>query len=515
MAVATSIWLAEGRPEIPKSAIPTDRGPVWETDVLVVGAGISGLLVALRLAESGMRVTVVDAGRFGDNTSTHSTVKLTAAHGTTLASISACAGDEAAVRYGAANVAGLQRLRGTINRYDIACDLTDDVHFVYTARDQGCADLLETARLSALAGIPTIAGGDVPIPVDAVSVLQHEGQALVQPASLLGGLASVCASLGVSFLPGLSAHTVKSEDSRLRVGISDGTLVVAGHVVEATHMPFLNRGGTFARLVPSRAFALAGVLPPGGRAGTTYTSDEPTRSTRVVMHEDRPWLVAVGEHQQVGRGGPSSTAADSLARWTLEVFGIRDVRFAWSAQDLHSADHLPMVGQVGSDPRLLMATGFGGWGYTNAAAAADVIHSLVTGTAPDPWAADWDPRRTGLPGSLPGTIAMGVEVGGCFVGDRIRSLTGSKASALQPGQSSVRREEDRTVARYRDRAGALHEVDARCTHLGCLVRWNDEDLSWDCPCHGSRFTPSGEVIEGPAHTPLERIPSPQSSPSAP
>jgi nitrite reductase/ring-hydroxylating ferredoxin subunit len=231
----------------------------------------------------------------------------------------------------------------------------------------------------------------------------------------------------------------------------------------------------------------------------------------VTLHEGRPWLVAVGEHQGVGRSGPSSAKAESLARWARDVFGVSDVGFTWSAQDLASPDHLPMVGQVGSDPRILMATGFGGWGYTNAAAAVGVLHSLVTGTDPGPWAPDWDPRRTGLPGSAPGLLAGGVDVAGYFVGDRIRSLSGSKGSTLAPGQSGVRREGDRTVARYRDHSGDLYEVDARCTHLGCLVRWNDEDLTWDCPCHGSRFSILGDVLEGPAHTPLERIPRTSSS----
>jgi Rieske Fe-S protein len=102
-------------------------------------------------------------------------------------------------------------------------------------------------------------------------------------------------------------------------------------------------------------------------------------------------------------------------------------------------------------------------------------------------------------------VATGVGVAGSFVGDRMHALTGPKESTLAPGQSGVRREGDRTVARYRDRSGELYEVDARCTHLGCLVRWNDEDLAWDCPCHGSRFSILGDVLEGPAHSPLERI----------
>jgi nitrite reductase/ring-hydroxylating ferredoxin subunit len=348
-------------------------------------------------------------------------------------------------------------------------------------------------------------GADLPIAVEAVAVLRHEGQALLQPAALLNGLTAACAALGVWFLPSLSASTVESEGSSLRIGVSDGSFIVAGHVIEASHMPFLNRGGAFARLTPGRAFALAAPLPPDARAGSTYTSDDPTRSTRVVRHEDRSWLIAVGEHQTTGRGGPPSAKAGSLARWARDVFGIREVGFAWSAQDLHSTDHLPMVGQVGGDPRVLMATGFGGWGYTNAAAAAHVLHSMITDGDPPAWSADWDPRRTGLPGSLPGLVASGADVAGCFIGDRIRSFNSPKDSGLLPGQSSVRREGSRTVARYRDPTGELHEVDARCTHLGCLVRWNDEEVTWDCPCHGSRFSISGEVLEGPAHTPLGSV----------
>ncbi len=512
MAESTSIWLADGRPTVPSTAIPIDRKTDWVTDVIVVGAGIAGLLVALTLAESGVKVAVVDAGDFGDNTSTHSTVKLTAAHGTALVRIAASTGADAAVRYGAANVDGLLRLRAVIERYNISCDLTDDVHFVYTTRDDGRADLLETERLSSLAGIPTSSGEDLPIPVDAVAVLRHEGQALVQPARLLQGLSAACAELGVWFLPNLSAKTVQSVASGLRVGLSDGSFIGAGHVIEASHMPFLNRGAAFARLLPRRAFALAGPLPSGVHAGTTYTSDDPTRSTRVVVRDGRPWLVAVGEHQVVGRGGSSRSMAASLAQWADDVFGVEDVPFAWSAQDLHSPDHLPMVGQVSGDPRILMASGFGSWGYTNAAAAADMLHALVMGTDPGPCADDWNPKRTGLPASLPHLAAMGAEVTGHFVGDRLKSLTGVKHSDLGRGQSSVCREGGHTVAGYRDDSGELHRVDAHCTHLGCIVRWNDEALSWDCPCHGSRFSPDGEVLEGPAHTPLQAIPRPSSTP---
>ena len=198
----------------------------------------------------------------------------------------------------------------------------------------------------------------------------------------------------------------------------------------------------------------------------------------------------------------------NLAQWAHEMCNVEDIAFTWSAQDLHSPDHLPLVGYVGSDERVLMASGFGGWGFTNAAAAAQILNALITGAEPDPWAADWNPQRTGLPKSLPTLAAMGAAVAGHFVGDRVKSLDGEGGDDLAPGSASVSLDGSRTVARYRDEAGVLHAVNAACTHLGCIVKWNDAALTWDCPCHGSRFTPEGEVLEGPAHTPLQRIDAP-------
>jgi hypothetical protein len=123
-------------------------------------------------------------------------------------------------------------------------------------------------------------------------------------------------------------------------------------------------------------------------------------------------LVAEGEHEVTGRGGSTHTFVDSLTTWARRVFGVTDVKFQWASQNVHSPDFLPLVGQVGKDRRVLVATGFGGWGLTNASAAAEMLFTNVTGGIQQPWAPDWDPRRSGLRKSQRGFVAAGADGSG-------------------------------------------------------------------------------------------------------
>jgi glycine/D-amino acid oxidase-like deaminating enzyme len=380
-----------------------------------VGAGITGLLTSLRLAEAGLKVTTIDGGPFSDNTSMNDAVRLTAAHGTTLASVARARGPEAAVRYGKANMAGLRLFRDLIDQYGISCDLRLDTHFIYTERVEGLADLIETQRLCTLAGIPVARSQNLPIRVMALAALEHPSQSHVHPEALLNSLTALCARLGVWFLPQLWATTVGATRGTLRVGLSDGSTVVAGHVIETNQVPRLN-ARVCSYLIPRRAFSLSGALHSGAHEGSTYTSDHPVRSTRTVVRHGRPWLVAEGEHEVTGRGGSTQTFVDGMTAWARKVFGVTEMKFQWSAQHLQSPDYLPLVGQGGKDRRVLVATGFGAWGLSNAAVAAELLRTTVTGGDPEPWAFDWNPGRTGLHKRLRGFASAGADGSGYLVG---------------------------------------------------------------------------------------------------
>jgi Rieske Fe-S protein len=179
------------------------------------------------------------------------------------------------------------------------------------------------------------------------------------------------------------------------------------------------------------------------------------------------------------------------------------VTHGWSTQDYLSVDKVPFVGRLTRRSRhVWVATGFGKWGMTNGTVAATILTDLVLGRE-NPWLELFDAKRLAPRAAARKFVSENANVARHFVGDRLRPPGGS-LEALAPGEGTVVRRGARLVAVSRGDDGDLHAVSAVCTHLGCIVAWNPAERSWDCPCHGSRFTASGAVIQGPAVDDLER-----------
>ena len=178
--------------------------------------------------------------------------------------------------------------------------------------------------------------------------------------------------------------------------------------------------------------------------------------------------------------------------------------YRWSAQDYLPADNVPYIGRlIPGYGRLHVATGFKKWGMTHGAVAAMLLRDHITGR-PNPWSGLFKATRLHPLASAKEVALHNLDVGLRFVGDRLLTVRPSSIQGLAPGQAGIRELDGEKVAAYRDQDGRLHAVSGRCTHLGCLVAWNAAERSWDCPCHGSRYTYDGQVIQGPAVGHLER-----------
>jgi Rieske Fe-S protein len=177
------------------------------------------------------------------------------------------------------------------------------------------------------------------------------------------------------------------------------------------------------------------------------------------------------------------------------------VLFRWSTQDLYSLDRRPFIGTIDKRSRIFTASGFGGWGMTTGTAAGMLLRDLVL-ERESPWSELFDPGRL-EPKALPALVSKGAHDAKRLIGDRLgRDEPPEAAAELERGEGEIVRVGGERLAVSRDAAGALHAVSAVCTHLGCIVSWNDAEESWDCPCHGSRFAATGEVMQGPATTAL-------------
>jgi Rieske Fe-S protein len=298
---------------------------------------------------------------------------------------------------------------------------------------------------------------------------------------------------------------VHSDQGR-RVVKTAGGEISAEHVIVATHYPFLDRSLAFARVHPQRSYAVLCRIAGSPPEGMFISGDSPTRSVRGVPLDGEELLLVGGEGHRTGTGGNTEQRYRRLEAFAREHWDVRSVEYRWSAQDNATLDHVPYVGRLTPRAdRVFMATGFAKWGMTGGTAAALLLCDLLLGRD-SPWARLFDPNRLTPRASAVRLVKENAVAGLRFVGDRIMSLGARPIEDLQPGEADIVALAGETVAAYRDEDGVLTAVSPTCTHLGCRVRWNHAERSWDCPCHGSRFSPAGDVLQGPAVHRLERKP---------
>ncbi len=175
-----------------------------------------------------------------------------------------------------------------------------------------------------------------------------------------------------------------------------------------------------------------------------------------------------------------------------------EIVYRWSTQDNMPVDGVPYVGKyMPGAKRMWVATGFKKWGLTNGVAAAEILTDLIAGRD-NPWAATFDSNRFKPAAAASEFLKENMNVGWRFVRDKVGGADFGSVDELEPGQGGLVREGAGKVAAYRDEQGELHLLSPTCTHLGCTVKWNTAERSWDCPCHGSRFHYDGTVLQGPA-----------------
>lgn len=493
-----SLWTATA----PRTSYPSLPAGVT-VDVAVLGGGMAGLTTALLLKEAGLRVAVIEAERIALGATAGSTVKVTAGHGLIYAELDRRFGLDVARTYAEANAAGLRSIAEIVDRLSIECDFERRPNHVWAETAEERQELEHAVSVEQAVGLPSSLLSDAPeLTFPVTGLLRMEDQAQFHPRRFLLGVAAAVDGEGSAIYERTRAVGIEA-GSPCRVTTDRGELE-AGHVVVATHYPFPYRGFFFAKLYPKREYAVAMPVQAGRVRGMYINAGDPTRSIRQAPGDDGDLLVVVGEGHKVGEGSPSEERYGALESWAGRHFGVKRTRYRWSTQDNMSMDHLPFVGRISrGSPQVWVATGFGTWGMTNAAASAMMIRDGILGES-NPWAEVFDAQRLTPRQSARMFTTENSKVAAHFVGDRLRAVPAS-VSSLRPGEGRVIRRGIRPVAVSRDDAGRLHAVSATCTHLGCLVAWNAAERSWDCPCHGSRFGMDGEILHAPATKPLERL----------
>jgi glycine/D-amino acid oxidase-like deaminating enzyme/nitrite reductase/ring-hydroxylating ferredoxin subunit len=472
----------------------------FHCDVAVVGGGIVGVTAALRLAEQGASVCLLEARRIGAGATGYTTAKVTSLHGLTYGKLESSFGPEAARQYGEANQAGLSAIAQMVEDFSIECDFRRKKNFTYTESESNRSSIEAEVRAAERAGLPAAQAAVDELPYRVAAAVGFADQAEFHPLNYLQALASAAADAGCRIYERTRVVSVDQGDP-CELRTDGGQVVRADRVIVATHLPILDRGLFFTRSHPERSYILLARLRGDVPQGMYLSDESPSHSLRSVATAEGELLMVGGESHKAGQSDATERYA-ALERWAREHFDVESIEHRWATQDHMPADGLPFVGRLWPfSDRLLTATGFRKWGIAMGTAAADMLSDLIAGRQ-SPWAETFTPMRLHPKAGGLSFLKENANVGAHFFADRITNR--ESAEEISPGEARVVGSGLEQRAVYRDDSGELHTLSARCTHLGCIVGFNAAERTWDCPCHGSRFAATGEVIEGPAVHGLER-----------
>lgn len=498
-------------------------------DVVVVGAGLTGLTTALLLSRAGVRVLVLEARTVGAGTTGRSTAKISLLQGDRLAGLGRRHDDRVVAAYAEGSAEGMDWLLRYLVDHDVPHQRREAVTYATTAggRDRVEAELAAARR----AGVPVGWRRHTDLPLPVTGAIGLADQAQVDPLDVLEALAADVVARGGRVVEGVrvlgmrhgGGMTSRIGRAVLRTTAGDVTCDAA---VLATGTPVLDRGGAFARLHAERSYAMAFRVPEPPPVTMSVSVDPEVRSVRSTPAVPDPGslagapgrpsepvvpdvpdvLLVGGAGHPVGRRVPTGTSVEALTGWTQAHFPGAELTHVWSAQDYVSADGLPLVGRLlPVDPRLWVATGYAKWGMTTAVAAGLVLAADLLGDHAPRWARDWRPLGRHEIAGVGDGLRLNASVGRWLAGGWTapRPPAGRRPDPPE-GQGGVERsgvlpEAVCTVG------GVTRRVSAVCPHLGGVVTWNEVERSWDCPLHGSRFAPDGEPLEGPATTALRAL----------
>ncbi|MGE3817859.1 MAG: FAD-dependent oxidoreductase [Isosphaeraceae bacterium] len=475
-----------------------------KVDVVVVGGGITGVTTAYLLAKEGFSVALLERDRCGGVDTGHTTAHLTAVTDQRLNELVKRFGRDQARAVWHAGAVAIDEIEAIVRQEGIDCEFRRVPGYLHAPIGGKSAEgLVEDAELGREFGFEAEYLESVPFA--GTPGVRFENQAKFHPLKYLAGI--------LERLPVLKCHVfersevIEVQDEPLAVK-ANGRTITCAYLVIATHVPLAGNVGMLGAALFQTKLASYSSYVVGAKVkrGTVpealfWDTSDPYRYLRADAYPSRDFVIFGGEDHKTGQDDPE-TRFVALERRLGEILPEAEVTHRWSGQVVETNDGLPFIGEMAE--KQFAATGFAGNGMTFGTLAAVMARDAVTGRE-NPWAALFDPNRKKILGGTWDYIRENLDYPYHMIKDRLARSEDATTQDLKPGMGKILTLDGQRVAAYRDESGNLFTRSPYCPHLGCLVSWNSAESTWDCPCHGSRFKPTGQVLAGPAESPLEEV----------
>ncbi len=499
----TSYWVdSSSRPRFSK----LDRN--IKTDVVVIGAGITGITAAYLIKKAGRKVALIDRERGGGVDSSYTTAHLTAVTDLRFHELVRYFGRDHTKAVWDAGSAAIDEIYRNVRQENISCEfkwVSGYLHAPLTGpQEDEIKSLKKDAKIAAELGVNVDFIDSIPLVKRTGIEFRH--QAKFHPLKYLTAL--------IKQIPGNGSHvfenTTAEEVTAKPLSVKCGQYTIScDYLVLATHTPLMGNTNLVSATLFQTKLALYSTYVVGAKIprdtapeASFWDTADPYHYLRIDRHRDFDYAIFGGEDHKTGQAKDTEKRYARLDQRLLKLIPKAKIDHHWSGQVIETNDGLPLIGETAE--RQFAATGFSGNGMTFGTLGAMMARDAIAGTK-NPWKELFDVHRKKLHGGAWDYLQENADYPYYMVRDRVARVEKDSDHELKPGEGRILKHDGKKVAAYRDDKGKVTRCSPVCTHMGCIVHWNTAEKTWDCPCHGSRFHPTGEVMSGPAESPLTSI----------
>lgn len=473
-----------------------------EADICIIGAGIFGITCGYYLSNLGFKVILIDKNTLA-GTTCFTTGKITSQHGLFYSYLNNSYDMQFAKDYLEVNEKAIKNIQDIVNKEGIDCDFEIQNNYIYTTKKEEIALLEKEQKVLEILDYPAFLTSKVNLPFEVESALGFKNQAKFNPLKYILGLSQVIINKNGQIYTNTIVTDVEKDKKNYIVYTDKDKIVKAKHIIIATRYPFLNIPGFyFSKLYQATSYVIAFETNKDILNDMYINLSSPIYSFRSAKFKNKDIILLAGGDCKTGHNSFIENPYDILIKLINQYYPDSHILYKWCTEDCISLDKLPYIGKYSNLlPNVYVGTGFKKWGMTLSNVAANIIVDEIC-ERKNPYAYLFNSSRFGLFKNFDEVKNMVVDSTNSLLLNKLKS-SDTSVQNIKLDSGNIIELDGKKIGVYRDKQNQLHAINPICTHLGCLLTWNDIDKTWDCPCHGSRYDCYGKNLYGPAFKDLE------------